>query len=218
MKSCRKILALNRPAVTRRLLTTASSNEAAASSSTTPNNNTNQQTTTPNDQELKALNEKLTKYESDLADMKDKYLRAMADAENTRFRMKKQVDDAKIFGIQGFCKDLLEVADILNLAIVNTNPEKTKVDTSSTESVMEQLQSMHKGLAMTEACLLKVFNKHNLHQIKPAQGDAFDPNFHEAVFRLKMPNEKSGSVHVLTKTGYKLNERVIRAAQVGVVE
>ena len=169
----------------------------------------------------KQFQELLTKKDAELLEMKDKFLRAMADAENTRTRMKKQVDDAKIFGIQKFCKDLLEVADTLNLAIVNTDPNKKEAENKNTSSanVKEQLLSMHNGLVMTEKCLLKVFERNGLNQLSPGVGDAFDPNLHEAVFKMPASDQvKTGTVGVVIKTGYKLNERVIRAAQVGVVQ
>lgn len=158
----------------------------------------------------------MTKCEADLADMKDRYLRAMAETENTRTRMRKEVDNVKIYGIQGFCKDLLEVADVLNLAIANTDPSK---DSSADPTDLKaKLKSMHNGLVMTETCLLKIFEKHGLVRILPKEGDKFDPNLHEAIFRVPIPDKESGSVNVLTKTGFKLHERVIRAAQVGVVQ
>ncbi|CAF0707258.1 unnamed protein product [Brachionus calyciflorus] len=170
------------------------------------------------DVELKALKEKLTKTEEEKLDLKDKYLRAMAEAENVRVRMRKQVDDAKLFGIQGFCKDLLEVADILNLAIVNTDPKKDKTLENIDKNVVDKLTSMHQGLIMTEGRLLKIFEKHGLVQIKPTAGDKFDPNLHEAIFRVPIPNKESGSIEIVSKIGFKLHERVIRAAQVGVVQ
>lgn len=171
--------------------------------------------------DLKALEEKLSNSESQVLDFKDKYLRAMAETENVRVRMRKQVDDAKIFGIQGFCKDLLEIADVLNLAITNTDPNKEGSQTSNQNTnldVKKQLNSMHQGLMMTESRLLKIFEKHGLVQIKPKEGDKFDPNVHEAIFRVPIPNKQSGSIEVVSKTGFKLHERVIRAATVGVVQ
>lgn len=121
--------------------------------------------------ELKALQEKLAKQEAETSDYKDKHLRALAEAENTRIRMRKEVDNAKIFGIQGFCKDLLEVADVLSLAIENTNPNKNQnSDDQSKTDPKEQLNAMYKGLVMTETCLLKIFEKHGLVQIKPQSG------------------------------------------------
>ena len=136
------------------------------------------------------LQEKLSKCENQLNDFKDRYMRALAETENTRIRLSKQIDDAKIYGIQGFCKDLLEVADILNLAIVNTDPKKNTESEQPANS--EQLESMYNGLVMTEKCMLKIFSKHGLSQIIPSDGDKFNPNLHEAIFRVPLPGKTSG--------------------------
>lgn len=73
---------------------------------------------------------------------------------------------------------------------------------------------------MTETQLLKVFSKHGLKQISPSEGDAFDPNFHDAVFQVPPPSGnaslKAGAVAVVSKIGYSLHDRVIRPASVGV--
>lgn len=167
--------------------------------------------------ELKALQEKLTKCQTEMADFKDRYLRAMAETENVRVRMLKQVEDAKSFGIQKFCKDLLEVADVLNMAINNTDPSKLS-DEELVKNPKEHLNSMYKGLVMTEGSLLKIFEKHGLVRINPKEGEKFDPNQHEAIFRVPLPDKESGTINVVTKIGFKLNERVIRAAQVGVIQ
>ena len=157
--------------------------------------------------------------ETEAKDFKDKYMRALAETENIRSRMIKQVDDAKIFGIQGFCKDLLEVADVLNLAIENTNPnKKPKEESVSSQSHVEQLNSMFNGLVMTEKQLIKIFEKHGLTRISPQKGDLFDPNLHDAIFRVPDADSKSGTIFTSTKTGFVLRGRVIRAAQVGVVQ
>ncbi|RNA05610.1 hypothetical protein BpHYR1_034897 [Brachionus plicatilis] len=166
--------------------------------------------------QMKELEEKLTKSEQEKLELKDKFLRAMAETENTRVRMRKQIDDAKIFGIQGFCKDLLEVADILKLAIENTDPKKSTDPLE--KNIVERLNSMHQGLVMTESRLLKIFEKHGLVQIKPTSGEKFDPNLHEAIFQVPITNKESGTVAIVSKIGFKLHERVIRAAQVGVVQ
>jgi len=167
--------------------------------------------------ELKVLEEKLNKCQTEMADFKDRYLRAMAETENVRVRMLKQVEDAKSFGIQRFCKDLLEVADVLNMAINNTDPSKLN-DEDLVKNPKEHLNSMYKGLVMTESSLLKIFEKNGLVRIKPNEGEKFDPNQHEAIFRVPLPDKESGTINVVTKIGFKLNERVIRAAQVGVIQ
>ncbi|XP_069140529.1 grpE protein homolog 1, mitochondrial-like isoform X2 [Argopecten irradians] len=156
------------------------------------------------------LQKEKAKLEESVKDMKEKYLRALAETENVRQRMKKQVDDAKIFGIQGFCKDLLEVADILGKATESVPKEEVNKDNI-------HLKNLFEGLTMTESQLQKVFNKHGLEQITPAEGEKFDPFIHEAMFEVPTPNEEAGStIAVTTKVGYKLQSRTIRPALVGV--
>ena len=137
--------------------------------------------------------------------------------------MRKQVDDAKVFAIQGFCKDLLEVADTMHLAVINTDVNKLNInsDISKEEQLnvaKTQVKSIFDGLLLTEQKLIKIFGKHGLDRIVPAEGDKFDPNVHEAIFQVKIPNKESGTICNVNQIGYKLKERVIRAAHVGVVQ
>lgn len=99
----------------------------------------------------------------------------MADGENLRKRLTKQIEDAKVFGIQTFCKDLLEVADILGRAteavpkdeITNNNPH---------------LKNLYDGLVLTRNSLGQVFKRHGLQTVDPLN-EKFDPNLHEALFQ-----------------------------------
>ena len=139
----------------------------------------------------------------------DKYMRSLAETENVRTRMKKQIDEAKIFGIQGFCKDLLEVADILNKATESTPQEELQKN--------QHLKDLFEGLNMTNTQLLKVFSRHGLEKIQPAEGEKFDPFFHEALFEVPTPSGKEGgTVAIIQKTGFKLHDRTLRPALVGV--
>lgn len=79
----------------------------------------------------------------------DKYKRALAEGENIRVRLNKQISDAKIFGIQGFCKDLLDVADILGKATESVPKDEV------TEK-NPHLKNLYEGLTMTNAQLQKV--------------------------------------------------------------
>ncbi|XP_062611263.1 grpE protein homolog 1, mitochondrial-like isoform X2 [Saccostrea cucullata] len=142
-------------------------------------------------------------------DFKDKYMRALAETENVRQRMSKQVTDTKLFGIQGFCKDLLEVADILQQATQSIPEEELKKN--------KHLEDLFNGLVMTEAQLQKVFLKHGLEQIIPQKGEKFDPHLHEALFQVPAEDPKmASSVATLEKLGYRLHERTLRPALVGV--
>lgn len=155
------------------------------------------------------LKEQSEKFTSQIKELDDKYKRSLAETENVRRRMQKQVDDAKMFGIQGFCKDLLEVADILSTATENAPADQLNGQNPPFASLFE-------GLTMTEKQLQKVFSTHKLHIINPAEGEKFDPNFHEALFENPVPGKEGGTVAVVTKVGYKLHERTLRPALVGV--
>jgi len=155
----------------------------------------------------KALQEQVASLEEKSADLLDKYRRSLADFENLRNRMNKQVSDAKIFGIQGFCKDLLDVADVLNKAISSV-PESELKESQS-------LSDLHQGLQLTESQLLKVFAKHGLVQENPI-GEKFDPNKHDALFQIPAPDKEPNTVLDVQKIGYILHGRTIRPAAVGV--
>ena len=143
------------------------------------------------------------------AHLQDKFMRALAEVENTRQRMKKQVEDAKLFGIQGFSRDILDVADVLEKATESVPSSELQ------EGANPALASLFEGLKMTSDQLQKVFNKNGLKRIEPL-GDRFDPSLHEALF--EVPGDKPGTVAVVSKVGYLLNGRTIRPALVGVAK
>ena len=133
-------------------------------------------------------------------DILDKYRRSIAESDNMRKRLTKQIEEAKIFGIQGFGKDLLEVADVLDKAV--SMKDQTADD-------------LHQGLQMTQAQLGQVFRRHGLETINPLD-EKFDPNKHEALFQVPVPDKDVNTVVDVQKVGYSLHGRTIRPALVGV--
>ncbi|XP_059820831.1 grpE protein homolog 1, mitochondrial [Hypanus sabinus] len=158
----------------------------------------------------KTLIEEKAKLEEQLKDLTDKYKRALADTENLRQRSQKLVEEAKLYGIQGFCKDLLEVADVLEKATESVPKEEI------TEA-NHHLKHLYEGLVMTEGQLQKVFSKHGLVRLNPI-GAKFDPYEHEALFHSPVEGKEPGSVALVSKIGYKLHGRTLRPALVGVVK
>lgn len=173
-----------------------------------------------------------------IAQMQDSYLRCLVDMENLRQRTKKEVESATSFAIQKFCKDIVSVADVLELAIgsVKNDPRTAKllegqeeaieeadtpsdaVDTAmqlSKEELAQRLKDLSVGLSMTLAELIKVFARHGVISIDPLH-QKFDPNFHMAMYEVKNPELDIGTVVAVQKKGYLLNHRVIRPASVGV--
>ncbi|XP_041476789.1 grpE protein homolog 1, mitochondrial-like [Lytechinus variegatus] len=162
------------------------------------------------EQKLTEEKEKLT---AQVADFTDKYKRALAETENVRMRFTKQLNDSKLYSISGFCKDLLEVADILGKA--TTSVPKDAVDGADANI---HLKNLYEGLIMTESQLQKVFAKNKLEQINPVNDEKFDPNVHEALFEIPIPGKEPGTVAVVEKIGYRLHERTLRPALVGVTK
>ncbi|KAF7274522.1 hypothetical protein GWI33_012827 [Rhynchophorus ferrugineus] len=159
-------------------------------------------------EEVEKLNKQIVELGKKNSDLLDKYKRALADGENLRQRLNKQISEAKIYGIQSFCKDLLDVADVLNKA-TETVPKDEIKDSNP------HLKSLYEGLVMTEAQLKSVFKRHGLESVNPIN-EKFNPNFHEALFQQEVEGKEAGTVVVVSKIGYKLHDRVLRPALVGV--
>lgn len=170
------------------------------------------------------LQAQLAEKEKQIKDLNDKWLRSMAETENVRQRGQNQVNDAKKFAVQGFAKSLLEVADVLELALKAVQQQlqsKTngsgKVESLSPEDCQKTLSNMIEGIEMTEKVLHKVFETQGLKKFEPV-GEKFDPHKHEGLFEVQDPSKEVGTVAHVMKSGYMLNERCIRAAQVGTVK
>ncbi|EEB13175.1 grpe protein, putative [Pediculus humanus corporis] len=160
--------------------------------------------------DIENLNKELEAATNKAATFEDKYKRSLAEGENLRLRLTKQIEDAKLFGIQSFCKDLLEVSDILQRATESV-PKEEITDKNP------HLKNLFEGLTMTEAQLQNVFRRHGLVPVNPLN-EKFDPNLHEALFQQEVEGKEAGTIVVVSKIGYKLHERVIRPALVGIAK
>uniref|UniRef100_A0A8D2ALQ0 GrpE protein homolog 1, mitochondrial n=1 Tax=Sciurus vulgaris TaxID=55149 RepID=A0A8D2ALQ0_SCIVU len=154
-----------------------------------------------NDQRLEedmGHNEQKTELEEQLRDTMKKYKRALADTENLRQRSQKLVEEAKLYGIQGFCKDLLGVADILEKATQSVPKEEIKDGDP-------HLKSPYKRLLLTKVQIQKVFPKHSLLKLDPL-GAKFDPYEHEALFHTPVEGKEPGTMALVSKVGYRLHD------------
>ncbi|XP_028171030.1 grpE protein homolog, mitochondrial [Ostrinia furnacalis] len=159
--------------------------------------------------QIEALTADVASLKDQVKDLEDKYKRALADGENVRRRMVKQVEDAKSFAIQSFCKDLLDVADTLSAAAESVPESASDGDAA--------LRSLRDGVKLTRAQLTQVFARHGLVAVSPLR-EKFDPNIHEALFQQEVEGAEPGTVVAVSKVGYKLNERCVRPALVGVAK
>ncbi|XP_056637899.1 grpE protein homolog, mitochondrial [Diorhabda sublineata] len=158
--------------------------------------------------EIDNLTKQIAELTSQKDELLDKYKRSLAETENIRKRLTKQIAEAKIYGIQNFCKDLLDVADVLSKATETVPKEELNNNNP-------HLKSLYEGLCMTESQLMNVFKRHGLEKVNPLN-EKFNPNFHEALFQQEVDGKEPGTVVIVSKIGYKLQDRVIRPALVGV--
>ncbi|KAI5809113.1 GrpE-domain-containing protein [Peziza echinospora] len=147
------------------------------------------------------------------ADFKDKFLRSVAEFRNLQDRTEREVRQAKDFAIQKFAKDLVESVDNMDLAL-SAVPEASR---NSTSPEHKDLVDLYKGLRLTEKILLNTLKKHGLEKLNPL-GEKFDPNMHEATFQARVEGKEPGTVFHVQRTGFTLNGRILRAAQVGIVQ
>lgn len=147
--------------------------------------------------------------QNELAEAKDKMVRAVAEAENTRRRAQKEREDARKFAISGFAKDLLSVSDNLRRAL-DAIPDELKNEN-------EQIKSLVEGIEATERELLRAYEKNGITAIDTTNS-VFDPNIHEVMFETPGTGQPGGTIIQTLEMGYMLNKRLLRPARVGIAK
>lgn len=137
--------------------------------------------------------------------LQDKFMRALADAENARKRSDKDRLEAANYGGSKLARDVLPVYDNMKRAIE-----------SATEEQRAANAALFEGIDLTMRELLNVFSKHGIRLISPEVGDRFDPQEHEAMFEAPLPGTKAGDIIQVSAEGFMLHDRILRPAQVGV--
>jgi len=149
--------------------------------------------------------EALTK---ELADARDKMLRTLAEMENLRQRTRREVADSKVYGITGFARDVLDIADSLQRTL-DAVPVETR------ELADPMLKTLIEGVELTERSLLSALEKNGVKKFDP-HGEKFNPNFQQAMYEVPDASVPSGTVVQVVQAGYTIGERVLRPALVGV--
>lgn len=146
--------------------------------------------------ELKAENAKL----------KDAYLRAYAESENTKKRCQQEIEKNAKFALTSFAKELLTVADNLHRAL-------TSVDNKN----KDQCKALLDGVEMTQKELTKVFHKFGIKKIDSLD-KIFDPNYEQVVQEVEDHSKPAGTVVAELQSAYLLNDRILREAMVVVTK
>lgn len=136
---------------------------------------------------------------------RDRFMRALADAENSRKRADKDRREAENYGGSKMARDLLPVYDNMKRAVEAAGDEQK-----------EAAAALIEGVELTMRELLNVFKKHGIQPISPQVGDRFDPQLHQAMFEAPLPGTKAGDIIQVSAEGFMLHDRLLRPSQVGV--
>ncbi len=150
---------------------------------------------------------RIAELEEELEKTKDRHLRALAEAENTRRRAQRDRDDGAKYAAVPLARDLLPVYDNLHRALK-----------SATDEQRAAASDLIAGLELVEREFLNAFNKHKIAAIEPELGDRFDVNQHQAMFEAPIPGTESGTIIEVISTGFLCHDRLVRAAMVGVAK
>ena len=157
------------------------------------------------DQASEAGIEELEALRAERDEFRDKFMRALADAENTRKRADRDRREAENYGSARFARDMLPIYDNLRRALMYADEAEQDIN-----------KALLEGVELTMRELISVFKKHGIDPIVPQVGDRFDPQLHQAMFEAPLPGTKAGDIIQVAAEGFMLHDRLLRPAQVGV--
>ena len=153
---------------------------------------------------VETLRESLAALQAELEAARDQALRAQAEAENSRRRANRETENARKFALERFISALLPAIDSFERAV-------------EAAAAADAGQSVVEGIELSLKLLLGALEGAGVRVVDPA-GEPFDPAFHEAMSMVTEPDMEPGSVARVIQKGYVLNERLVRAAMVMVVQ
>ncbi len=151
---------------------------------------------------------RLAEQDAEIADLKDRLLRAAAETENVRRRLEREKTDAAQYGATAFARDMLSVADNLSRAL-SAFPAEAESD--------EALKPLFTGIEMTMKELANIFQRHGISRVE-ALGQPLDPNRHQAMMEIENADAAPGTIVQELQAGYVMRDRLLRPALVGVAK
>ncbi len=150
----------------------------------------------------------LNKLEAERDELKEQILRTLAETENVRKRANRQIEDARIYAVEKFARDLLSVSDNLARAAASLPADALAGPPENVRTALE-------GVELTQKELHAVLARHGVTAVDASPGAAFDPAFHQAVTQIPSPHPQ-GTVAETFQSGWKIGDRTLRAAMVAV--
>lgn len=142
--------------------------------------------------------------------MKEQVLRAMAESENTRRRLSKELDDARKYSVSKFAKEMLTVSDNFRRALDAVPEEKKAQD--------EALKTLMDGIEATERQLEAILERFGIKKMESPLEKPFDPHVHQVMMEQEDPNKPAGMVLQVLQAGYMIHDRLLREAMVVVAK
>ena len=146
--------------------------------------------------------------EEKLEDAENKLLRTLAETENLRKRYEREKEDLSNYVISNFAKETLAILDNLQRAL-------SSIKTNDFKDTDENIKTFVEGIELTEKQIITIFEKFKIEKVKSLDTN-FDPNFHQAMFEVESKDKEPGTVVEVVQEGYKIGDRLLRPALVGV--
>ncbi len=156
-----------------------------------------------------AQDDPIAALEKEVADLKERLMRSMAETENVRRRAERDKEDAGQYAIANFARDVLNIAD---------NLDRTMQAASDEIKADENFKTFIEGVDMTNREILSTMERHGIKRVEPAPGDKFDHNLHQAMFKAPNPEFEKNTIMQVVSAGYVIKDRLLRPAMVGVSE
>ena len=164
-----------------------------------------------NEESSEEVLSEVDKLKEELAEAEDAKLRALAEVQNMRRRMEKEKQENARYGASNLARGLLTILDNFDRA-VTASPKEVE----DKKDIEKNYLSLHQGIELTLKDISAVFKQNGIEIISPSKGDSFDHNFHQAMLEVPTDEYKPGMLCEVLQPGYKIYDRLLRPAMVGV--
>lgn len=150
---------------------------------------------------------RIAQLEEECAKLRDSWVRSVAETDNVRKRLQRDLEESGKYAITGFAGDMVSVLENLQRAVENVPAKEAKANPT--------LKSFEEGINLTLQELLRIFQKYGIVRLNPI-GEKFNHNFHQAVVQVEKNDVEPGTIVQVIQAGYMISDRLLRPAMVAV--